>query len=106
VRAAVFAIGSAAFSWIGFRAAQAEEITYKCGDEATIRADPTKQFIIWISPDGTQEMHRAQIDDAYIVWDMRAATPLRIDRKTGVTDRWINHDKAWKNNGVSCRLER
>jgi hypothetical protein len=86
--------------------ALAQIVTYKCGNEATIRVDTINQIIIWISPDGTQEVHRAQIDDAYVVWDMRLAAPMRIDRRTGLTEHWAADDKNWQSTEVTCSLER
>jgi hypothetical protein len=86
--------------------ALAQMATYRCGGEATIRVDTTNQMIIWISPDGTQEVHRARIDDAYVVWDLRLPTPMRINRKTGLTERWAADRKNWQSTEVTCSFER
>ncbi len=106
MRGTTFAATAAMLLVVLATPAAAQTATYKCGNEATIRVDPTNQMIIWISPDGTQEVHRAQIDDAYVVWDLRLPTPMRINRKTGLTERWAADGKNWQSTEVTCSLER
>lgn len=84
--------------------AQTQMITYKCGNEATIRVDTKAKVIIWMNPDGSQEIHAAIIDADSILWDMRSAHPMRIDRHTGAAQRWAS-DK-WESAGLVCSIQK
>ncbi|MFZ1960689.1 MAG: hypothetical protein WAU63_05520 [Methylovirgula sp.] len=107
MKKAVLAIPFLAFSLIALgTSARAQVLTYNCGNEFNIRADITDQFVVWITPDGTKEVHRAQVDDTYISWDLRSPTPMRMDRKSGLTERWAANDLAWKKTGDTCSLEK
>jgi hypothetical protein len=106
MRKVVFAMSITASLLALSTTARAQVLMYNCGVEFSIRADITNQYIVWITPDGAQEVHRAQIDAAYISWDMRSPIPMRIDRKTGLAERWASGNRNWENTGSTCSLEK
>jgi hypothetical protein len=106
MRKVVFAMSITASLLALSTAARTQVLTYNCGGAFSIRADINNQFIVWMTPDGAQEVHRAQIDAAYISWDLRSPIPMRIDRKTGLAERWASSNQNWENTGSTCSLEK
>jgi hypothetical protein len=103
-RKAAFAMIVAPLMVLG-PSARAQVVMYNCGDEVAVRADIANQFV-WITSNGIQEIHRARINDTYISWDLRSVSPMRMERKTGLTEHWAVDDQVWKTTGTTCVLQK